>query len=87
MRHANIQNPALFTVLHKYLVDNGTEEGSINDYEELWKKLKPHQSYPCPLCYTQNGQISHLVPLNAQDGYEPVRCQVCRETYYIPIPD
>jgi len=82
-----MENPALFSVLRSYLEEYGAGVDVINKFTDYWMSIKPHGTLPCPLCFMQNGIISRLVPLVKQHNYEPLKCEACGETLYIPIPD
>ena len=78
-----MENQELFNFLKNILTSKGIDS---SEYEKYWGTLTKHEPSPCPLCFTQNNQKSDLVPLPEEGGFEPVKCKVCKEIFYIPVP-
>ncbi|WP_126455827.1 hypothetical protein [Sulfuriflexus mobilis] len=78
-----MENADLFNFLKGELENKGIDSSS---YEEYWESLTKHERSPCPLCFTQKGVKSSLMPLPEKGGFEPVKCEVCKEIFYKPIP-
>lgn len=78
----------LLPVLVKLLREKnvGITEEAINKYKSYWQSLRPHNRLPCPSCYVLRGKVSPLQALPEKDGSEPVKCEVCKELFLIPMP-
>lgn len=82
-----MENPELFAVLKQSLVEKKIGNDVIEKYRELWESLRPNIPMPCPLCFALRQKQSRLYALPEENGEEPVKCEVCKEVFYVPISD
>ena len=77
--------PHILAALLAYLEHrNATQEQSRN-FIAYWTSASRDQSVPCPICYTFRGRHSGLAALHVQDGFEPLVCNSCGETFNVPL--
>lgn len=83
-----MEAPNLLPVLVKLLREKnaGITDEAINKYISYWQSLRPHDRLPCPSCYVLHGKVSPLKALPAKDGSEPIKCEICKEVFLIPVP-
>ena len=53
-------------------------------FGDFCSSLKPHEPYPCPLCFIARGRISNLLCSNAANGDKCLKCLVCLEQFSFP---
>lgn len=80
-----MENPTVFSTLIESMKDQGKTTEEIERFRQHWLTLGPHDSLSCPLCFIERNEISAIKPLPAKDGFEPVKCTVCKEHFSIPI--
>lgn len=79
LKHRRASDPALAS----YLKDD-----AIREYQQFWSDLGTHEPRPCPLCFTvRNKKVSHLIALPEKAGHEPLKCEVCKEQFHVPISE
>lgn len=81
-------NSALMPLLEqltKHLKDNGALQSSVAEFQSRFQNAAPGDPLPCPQCHLE-GRIGRLIPLPELDGYEPVKCTECGETYPVKTP-
>ena len=83
-----MEDPNLLSVLVRLFRESnaGTTEEAINKYIYYWQSLRPDNPLPCPSCYILHGKVSSLQALPEKDGSEPVKCEICKEIFLIPVP-
>lgn len=83
-----MEAPNLLPVLVKLLREKnaGITDEAINKYISYWQSLRPHDRLPCPSCYVLHGKVSPLMALPEKDGSEPIKCEICKEVFLIPVP-
>ncbi|WP_144265826.1 hypothetical protein [Pandoraea sp. SD6-2] len=79
-----MENPALYRVLLEELEANGVPAADIQVFAKRWAALGPHDRLLCPLCYLK-GHEAPLRPLPEEDGEDPVTCERCEATFYVPM--
>ncbi len=81
-----MKNQALYQVLLEALEVKNFSATDIKKFEEKWHSVTNADPQPCPFCYLADGKIARLIPLNEENGYEPVKCSDCKEIFAIPTP-
>jgi hypothetical protein len=79
-----VDEPRILAALLAYLEGNATP-AQIRKYIRYWRSSLRDPSVPCPLCYTFRGRHSDLTALHEKDGYMPLVCTTCQETFNVPI--
>ncbi|PTB23730.1 hypothetical protein C9I56_37635 [Paraburkholderia caribensis] len=77
-----MQNPKLLHGLldDLELIDAATE--AKDAFVERWRRLRPQESYPCPICFTR-GEEQPLAVLSGQMAR--YACPACRTLYALPL--
>lgn len=81
-----MQSPALFHALLDYLEAHDTLPTDVQRYVDRWHRLRPHEAFPCPVCYLA-GEEQPLAALPAQGNFEPFECPGCRTQFDVPIDE
>ncbi len=81
-----MEAPEVFPTLINALEDRGIAKDIIEKFHQHWLTLGPQDRLSCPLCFAMHNQVSALKPLPASNSFEPVKCEVCKEYFYIPLP-
>ncbi|CAG9262655.1 conserved hypothetical protein [Paraburkholderia caribensis] len=81
-----MQNAPLFHVLLDHLESINAPLLEVQRYIERWHRLRPHESFPCPVCFLM-GDEQPPIPLNVRGSLEPVVCPTCRTRFNVPIDD
>lgn len=81
-----MQSPALFHALLDYLEAHDTLPIDVQRYVDRWHRLRPHEAFPCPVCYLA-GEEQPLAALPAQGNFEPFECPGCRTQFDVPIDE
>jgi hypothetical protein len=79
-------NQLLLNVLIEDMKSQAKSEEEINKFIEYFKSIRDHNPYPCPRCFFEGVQGVRLSALNAENGFEPVKCNICKSKFFIPIP-
>ena len=62
-----MQNPPLFHALLDHLEVIDAPPMEIQRFVDRWHRLKPHERFPCPVCYL-NGEEQPLTPPSNQNN-------------------
>jgi hypothetical protein len=81
-----LQAPLIFDALKKWIADDNRPQEQVDRFVERWRRLRDHDSLPCPSCFLDRATDQPLTALPAQGAYEPVLCPACRTTYYPANP-
>ena len=85
LSEALMLQPRVLAALLAYLEGRNASQDQIRKYIRYWRSSPRDPSVPCPNCYTFRGRHSGLTALHEKDGYMPLVCQTCNETYQIPL--
>ena len=79
-----MNEPRILAALLTYLEGDASSECIF--WSALgWRSSLRDPSVPCALCYTFRGRHSSLTALHEKDGYMPLVCTTCQETFNVPI--
>lgn len=73
-------------IAEKEIDQEAFTEATVQSFEADWSRRINHAPIPCPFCFAQ-GKKSPLRALDGDGKTEPLRCETCRETFYVPTVD
>ena len=85
LSEALMLKPRVLAALLAYLERRNASKDQIRKYIRYWRSSPRDPSVPCPNCYTFRVRHSGLTALHEKDGYMPLVCQACNETYQVPL--
>jgi hypothetical protein len=71
----------ILAALVGYLESHDATAEQIGRYIRYWRSSPRDPSVPRPICYTFRGGDSGLSALHEKDGYMPLVCTNCNETF------
>lgn len=82
---ALVIEPRILAALLGYLEARNATPKQLRKYIRYWRSSPRDPSVPCPICYIFRGRHSGLTALHEKDGYMPLVCQSCKETFNVPV--
>lgn len=79
-----MNEPGMLAAFLAYLEGRNATQDQVRTFIVYWKAAHRDDSVPCPICYTFRGRHSGLTALHEKDGYTPLVCPGCKETFNVP---